>query len=266
MWGHVRTRLKDAGRSRAGKPLCHPEGGMTKATNGPQQRAQRLVLGIDTCGPSGSVALARLCGDEVELLGQIELAGKSYSATLIAGVGELLSRAESHVGSLDAIVVTSGPGSFTGVRIGLSAAKGLAEPASVPVATVSRLAALARKAGVDSAALDAHRQEAFVRATSANEAKPREFLAGQAELEAIGARPAKIAVCDEAAAELLKAVWPETELARVDAPTAADAIELAAAGVWAGEFADLALLDGHYLRRPDAEIFGAPEQGATRRA
>jgi tRNA threonylcarbamoyladenosine biosynthesis protein TsaB len=43
---------------------------------------------------------------------------------------------------------------------------------------------------------------------------------------------------------------------RVRAPTAVDAIRLCAGRVRAGEFVDLALLDGHYLRRSDAEIFG----------
>ena len=42
------------------------------------------MLGIDTCGPSGSVALARLASDRLKLLGQTELAGRSYSATLVA--------------------------------------------------------------------------------------------------------------------------------------------------------------------------------------
>jgi tRNA threonylcarbamoyladenosine biosynthesis protein TsaB len=255
-------------RWQAGKRLCHPEGGMTKETNGagPGQDSEHLVLGIDTCGPTGSVALARLRADGVELLGQIELAGKTYSAILVTAIEELLSLAQTRVGLLHSIVVTSGPGSFTGVRVGLSTAKGLAEPGAIPVVAVSRLAALARKAEVEAAALDAHRQEGFVRLSASDGSGPREFLAGLLELEAIQTRPQKIAVCDEAAAELLKAAWPDTELILVAAPTAADAIELAAAQIRAGEFADLALLDGHYLRRSDAEIFGAPRQAAARRS
>jgi tRNA threonylcarbamoyladenosine biosynthesis protein TsaB len=225
----------------------------------------RLVLGIDTCGPSGSVALARLWDGEIALLGQIELAGKSYSATLVTAVGELLDRSRMHMGLLHAIVVTSGPGSFTGVRVGLSAAKGLAEPGDIPVVAVSRLVALAHKADVHAAALDAHRREVFMRIPN-NGSEPREFLAGRADLEAIDMRPATIAVCDEAAAELLGSVWPETQLIRVEPPTAVDAIEIAAPQVRAGKFADLALLDGHYLRRSDAEIFGAAERTATRGA
>jgi tRNA threonylcarbamoyladenosine biosynthesis protein TsaB len=227
--------------------------------------AEHLVLGIDTCGPAGSVALARLSWKGVDVLGQIELEGRSYSATLVAAVAELLAEAQTRVGLLHAMVAVRGPGSFTGVRVGLSAVKGLAEPGGIPVAAVSRLAVLARKAGVDAAALDAHRREVFFGMGEAD-AQAREILAGRKELLAMEARPARIAVCDESAAALLLEAWPETGLVRIGAPTAADAIELAAAKIRVREFADLALLDGHYLRRSDAEIFGEPTQSGARRA
>ncbi len=51
------------------------------------------ILAIDTCGPSGSVALGRLAGRDLEILGQIELAARTYSATLVAAVAELLQSA-----------------------------------------------------------------------------------------------------------------------------------------------------------------------------
>jgi hypothetical protein len=67
-----------------------------------------------------------------------------------------------------------------------------------------------------------------------------------------------VAVCDEAAAKLLRTVWTEAELVEATAPTAADALLQAVPHVLAGDFVELALLDGNYLRRPDAEIhFGA---------
>ena len=91
-----------------------------------------LLLGIDTCGPSGSVALGRWAAGAVEILGQIELEGRSYSATLVAAVDEVLSRHGVGLRELGAIVAVSGPGSFTGVRVGLSAVKGLAEAARAP--------------------------------------------------------------------------------------------------------------------------------------
>jgi len=216
-----------------------------------------LLLGIDTCGPSGSVALGRTSGSGVEILGQKQLAGRTYSATVITAIGELLSGARARLDELWAIVAVSGPGSFTGVRVGLSAAKGLAEGASLPVLAVSRLAVLAFKAGVPSAALDAHRHELFLRFPGPKNERA-ELLAGEQELAQLRPAPSRVAVCDEAAAALLASAWPAAELVKVAAPSAADALQLCAPRVLAGEFSDLALLDGHYLRRSDAEIFGDP--------
>ena len=226
-----------------------------EAQNGSTVRAGGLLLGIDTCGPMGSVALGRPFGSLVEILGEIELEGRSYSATLVTAVGDLLRRAGTALSEVDAIVAVSGPGSFTGVRVGLSAVKGLAEVGQIPVVAVSRLEVLARKAGVGLAALDAHRNEVFLRIGGVG-AATRELLAGVSELAALELAGAQIALCDDAAAGLLVGAWSEVELVRVDAPTAADAIGLCAQRVAAGEFVDLALLDGHYLRRSDAEIFG----------
>jgi ribosomal protein S18 acetylase RimI-like enzyme len=92
------------------------------------------------------------------------------------------------------------------------------------------------------------------------------MLAGAQELAAINPAPPRIAVCDEAAAALLAAAWPATELVRTPAPAAADALRFGAARVDAGVFVDLALLDGHYLRRPDAEIIGEAAEAAEESA
>ncbi len=219
-----------------------------------------LLLAIDTCGPSGSVALGRLTGDAPQILGQKELAGRSYSATLITAVAELLQAADARLSDLRALVAVHGPGSFTGVRVCLSAVKGLAEAPQIPVVAVSRLEVLSTRAGCASAALDAHRGEVFLRLAEPG-AEARELLAGGEELAALQSVPQRIAVCDEAGARLLAAAWPGAALVRVDPPTAADALALCAERVLRREFADLALLDGHYLRRSDAEIFG--EKAAT---
>jgi tRNA threonylcarbamoyladenosine biosynthesis protein TsaB len=143
------------------------------------------------------------------------------------------------------------------VRVGLSAVKGLAEVAAIPVVALSRLEVLAGKAGVPSAALDAHRHEVFLRVGDPGQ-EARELLAGAAELAAIDPAPQHVAFCDDAAEALLRAAWPAAELLRTPAPTAADALVVGAARIAAGESVDLALLDGHYLRRSDAEIFGEP--------
>lgn len=222
--------------------------------------AGTLLLGIDTCGPAGSVALGRLADGRVEILGQIELEGRSYSSTLVAAVGQILQDSAIAVRDLGGIVAVSGPGSFTGVRVGLSAVKGLAEAGQIPVATVSRLEVLAVKGGVGSAALDAHRHEVFLRVGEPG-GKTRELLAGPVELAAVEPAPGRVAVCDEAAAGLLGTAWPGAEVVRTEAPTAADALGLGAGRIAAGEFVDVAAMDGHYLRRSDAEIFGEAAVG-----
>jgi len=229
-----------------------------------QTQTVKLLLGIDTCGPTGSVALGRWDGQAVRILGQIELEGRSYSSTLVAAVSELLARGGVTLREVGAIVAVSGPGSFTGVRVGLSAVKGLAEAARIPIIAVSRLEVLAAKAGVESAALDAHRHEVFLRLDAPGE-PARELLAGACELTTIDPPPPRIAICDEAAALLLASAWPQAELIRTAAPTAADALQLCVPRVAAGEFVDLALLDGHYLRRSDAEIFGEPATAEPQR-
>lgn len=216
------------------------------------------VLAIDTCGPSGSVALGRLSSEpgSLGILGEVPLEGRTYSATLVAAVVTLLREHQIRMKEIACIVAVGGPGSFTGVRVGLSAAKGLAEPGATPILAVSRLEALAFVAGVRSAALDAHRHEVFLRYEDARGAI-REVLAGQTELRELSA-PSMIAVCDAGAAGLLSAAWPESRFIQVAAPSASDALRLAVPRIRSADFADPALLDGHYLRRSDAEIFGPP--------
>jgi tRNA threonylcarbamoyladenosine biosynthesis protein TsaB len=223
------------------------------------------ILAIDTCGATGSVALGRLAGRDLDLLGQKELEGRSYSATLVTAVAELLERNQIALKDLGGIVVVNGPGSFTGVRVGLSAVKGLAEPAQIPVVAISRLLVLSRKSGVPSCALDAHRGEIFLRTEEPGSA-PRELLAGARELASIDRVPLRVAVCDEAAAALLATAWPGTQLVRTEAPTAADTLRIGEARLVAGGQVDLALLDGHYLRRSDAEIFGEAAAAGRSRA
>ena len=214
-----------------------------------------LLLAIDTCGPSGSVALGRIPGRDVEVLGQIELAGRTYSATIVSAVAELLKSAGAALDDLNAIIVVNGPGSFTGVRVGVSAAKGFAEGRNIPVVALSRLEVLARKSGVPSAALDAHRGEIYLRLQKTG-AAPSELLAGREELAAIEPAPLRVAVCDESAAVVIAAAWPDTQLVQTSPPLAADALRPGEARLIAGGTVDLALLDGHYLRRSGAEIFG----------
>jgi tRNA threonylcarbamoyladenosine biosynthesis protein TsaB len=227
----------------------------------PKESAQTLLLAIDTCGPVGSVALGRMTGESIEVVEQIDLEGRNYSSTLVAAVADLLAHAGERLTGLRSIVAVNGPGSFTGVRVGLSAVKGLAEAAQIPVVAVSRLDVLARNAGCVAAALDAHRNEVFLRVPG-RDGEGIELLAGRTEL--LMATPsAHIAVCDDSASALLACAWPQTALLHVPAPTAADAMRLVVPRILAGDFVDLALLDGHYLRRSDAEIFGDAARART---
>jgi len=260
VWGWKRATWKQ------GFELCHAGTAMKyESDHGepgelrPSKRGdRRLLLAVDTCGPAGSVALGMVDGDVVEVLQQIELEGRNYSATLVGAVRDLLNRAEAHLGDLDAIVVVHGPGSFTGVRVGLSAVKGLAQPTRIPVAAVSRLEVLAWKAGTGTSAIDAHRHEVFLRLHQDGD-KERELLAGAVELSSLALDRMRVGVCDDAAAGLLQGACPTIELVRREAPTAADALRLWAETKGGREFVGLELLDGHYLRRSDAEIFGEKE-------
>ncbi len=217
--------------------------------------SERLVLGIDTCGALGSVALARLSEDGgLVTLEEATLPGKSYSALLVSTVRNLLQQAAVSLGGLSAMVVVKGPGSFTGVRVGLSAAKGFSEASGVPLIAVSRLAVLASKAehdGAVCAVLDAGRKEFYVGCYGGSE---YEALLDRDETRACG-DGALAVVCEPSVAEALAACNPRI----VDAPTAADAIRQAVPRILAGDSESIVLLDGNYLRRSDAEIFAKPK-------
>lgn len=200
-----------------------------------------IVLAIDTCGPTGSIALGHVEGGDVSLLAQTELAGKTYSSQIVPAVRVLLAGQGLDVAALQAVVVVNGPGSFTGVRIGVSSAKGFAEALGIPLLAISRLAVLAWKAGVERAALDAGRGEFYFRDGS------HEALIALRDLP-LHAFPA-MAICEASVQQAL----PDAIL--VDAPTAGDALKFAAPQLLAGDFADVVALDGNYLRRSDAEIF-----------
>jgi tRNA threonylcarbamoyladenosine biosynthesis protein TsaB len=112
-----------------------------------------LILAFDTATPEASVALVR----DGTLLGERQ----SRASRVLADAAELLAVAGLEPRALDALAVGVGPGSFTGVRIGLAAARGLALSLDVPVAGVSTLEALA--AGLPGAVpvIDARRREVF---------------------------------------------------------------------------------------------------------
>ena len=208
-----------------------------------------MLIGIDTCGGLGTVALARWNGEAISVLGQIELAGKTYSAELVPKMQELLEGRGAGVQQLEAVVVVHGPGSFTGVRIGVSSAKALAEALNIPLLAVSRLAVLAYKAGTDTAVLDAGRGEFYFGARSGEAL----LLPGEVRQRLLG----RLAVCEESAAR----VFPKAVFS--DPPSAADALTFAAPRLRGRDFNDVATIDGNYLRRSDAELFAKHNRGSA---
>jgi tRNA threonylcarbamoyladenosine biosynthesis protein TsaB len=108
-----------------------------------------LLLAVDTTTPSGSVALL----EDEALLGEVGLdSGATHSARLFRSVDFLLGALGREIGAVDAFAVAAGPGSFTGLRIGIAAVKSLAFAGGKPVAPVSSLLALAAKLVGDSRA------------------------------------------------------------------------------------------------------------------
>jgi tRNA threonylcarbamoyladenosine biosynthesis protein TsaB len=113
-----------------------------------------LILAFDT---ATEVATSALVADG-EVLGE----RSSRAATLMEGVDALLRQGGTQTRELEALAVGTGPGSFTGVRIGLSTARGLALALGLPVAGVSTLDALAAGASGAVPVIDARRSEIFV--------------------------------------------------------------------------------------------------------
>ena len=128
-----------------------------------------LILAFDT---ATEVATSALVYDG-EVLGERSSAPK----TLLADLDALLRQASAHAGDLDAIAVGTGPGSFTGTRIGLAVARGLALALDVPAAGVSTLDALTAGSPGAVAVVDAKRGEVFVHG-------PRALRPGELELPA----------------------------------------------------------------------------------
>jgi len=211
-----------------------------------------LLLGVDTCGPSGSIALGRLTEEGLLIVGETALAGREYAAALVGAIGDLLDEAGAVAGELAGVVAVAGPGSFTGIRIGLAAVKALAEAGSIPVVTVSRLALLADTAGASCAVLDAHRGQFYCGMYS--EGVAQEMLLTAGEINAMGGLKGRVAVCEETVAQLLEELYGEPDLIRVEAPSAAAVLRYSLNKWRAGEFADIASLDGYYLRGADAKV------------
>jgi tRNA threonylcarbamoyladenosine biosynthesis protein TsaB len=121
-----------------------------------------LILTIETSTPIERVAVVR---DGAVLAEVDEAVGRGHTEKLLGAVESVLSRSSVDLGALDAVAVSIGPGRFSGLRVGLATAKGLAAPVDLPVLAVETLAALAESArpheGLVCPMLDARRGEVY---------------------------------------------------------------------------------------------------------
>lgn len=194
------------------------------------------IVAFDTTSRSGSIALFA-DGRVVEEVAMESPDG--FSHVLFGELSALLDRHRWTIDEVDAIAAASGPGSFTGVRVSVAAAKGLAEAAGKPVFPVSNLqagAALGTEA-VRAPWIDARRGEVYG------------GLYG-ADLKALG---------DERvmAFDAWRGALPEgAELVPLDGRPLAGAIARIAADRFVrGERGVAELVDANYVRRSDAELF-----------
>ncbi len=122
------------------------------------------ILAIDTSATPVSCAILR---DDRVLVSYFSHTGLTHSQTLMPMIESALNTARMSVSDLDALAVTAGPGSFTGVRIGVSAIKGLAFADNLPCVSISTLSAMARNVqglpfeGVICCAMDARCQQVY---------------------------------------------------------------------------------------------------------
>lgn len=214
-----------------------------------------MLLAIDTSGRSGGIALANYDGEFAVTVGDTEIPGGTFSAELVPAIEQLLRSHGARLGDVSAIAVVTGPGSFTGLRIGLAAVKGLCEILAVPVVPVTMLELLASTVQAEevTAVLDASRGEAYVgrfRVANGVVEKLVEELLPIPQISLSGT-----------------AVTPDTNIAQavgaveVPRPKPSDLAVYAVRKLARGLASEADAVDAHYIRRSDAEIFSKPVFG-----
>lgn len=207
-------------------------------------RKEELLLLVDACGERASVALCR--NDLV--LGESELAERTASAGLLGAIRGLLSSSGLPLSALTGIGVVNGPGSFTGLRVGLSLAKGLCEALGLPLAAVSRLAVLADASGLvqGSCILRAGPKELYVRRVQRDQPGHEVLMSATAFAASLGG--SEIVYAERSLDPLLEsfaipAHWMELR--------AAHALRLVRASLQADESV-VAGVDANYVRDEEA--------------
>ena len=196
-----------------------------------------LILAVDTTHEVGGLALMR--GDQ--LLEEVPLQAPSGFAQVLYGyLQDLLDRHGVTVRDVDCFASASGPGSFTGVRVGLACVKGLAEALGKPALGISNLQALAwyGTAPLRAVVMDARRGDVYA---AVYDDQLRQVL------PEVVSRPAEWLASLPRPVEIIDAM-PPGGMAR--------AVASIAAGMYSrGEAQDPAALDANYVRRADAEMF-----------
>jgi len=217
-----------------------------------------LILAVDTTHEFSSLALLR---GPVALEEVLLHSPKGFGQILFGRLGELLARHTSKPADVDCFAAASGPGSFTGVRIGLASIKGLAEATGKPAVAVSNLAAMARygSAALRAVVLDARRGEVYGAVydacgavVAAETVMPftawlRTLPEGEIEFVATDFSPFAAALEGTRFAGAVVTTAPRALAAAVG--------RIAYERLRAGQAADPAGIDANYVRRSDAELF-----------
>ena len=251
-----------------------------------------LLLVTDTSGKDGFVGLARTgeSSERIDVVEEVPLAGGTFSAQLVPQISGLLEKHNFRKADIDAFIVVSGPGSFTGLRVGLAAIKALAEILRKPIVAASLLEVLAPNSQMSAAgynektpatfayavALDAGRGEAYVGQyaiiiTSEENASFQvvgESLLTLDNLAALLESGAAhwISTPDQAIFDALEKRVPESLRSRVRRslrrPRSEEVVRTGWQKLKAGETISPEQLDANYIRRSDAEIFSKPALGS----
>jgi len=209
------------------------------------------------------MALVRGLPDSLDVLEVTPLAGGVYSARLVPELTLLLERNGIQKRDLEGMIVISGPGSFTGLRVGLAAVKGLAEILRIPIVAVSMLEVIAAHSNADGhviAALDGGRREVFVGEYEVHLSQPKPVR------ESLVSREEFLALLDaHVDAELISPCSDLCQLAnfhlRVRQIEWPDAGRMARVGfdrICSGKTISPEALEANYIRRSDAEMSAFP--------
>jgi tRNA threonylcarbamoyladenosine biosynthesis protein TsaB len=223
-----------------------------------------LLLATDTSGKQGSLALAE-CGaaEGCAVMEVVPLTGGAFSAQLVPQIAALLEKHGHSKRDLGAFAVVSGPGSFTGLRVGLAAIKGFAEALRKPIVAISLLEAVARASRSRDrllSVLDAGRSDVYV---GDYEVYPEvcihsERLLSSDELVAEAQSKDRLVITpDGALAEIFRAAGVRVEL--IEYPKSAVIARMGWERLQSGQTVRPEDLEANYIRRSDAEIFAKPK-------